>query len=120
MWPFLKKAEKPAHVAEAEKIPIPIPDDGTPHDEPVTGIVQEPASAPIADNSCILVESVPDSTPNTVPAAGVPEDDMTRDLALRVMEALDAWRTKYHLENLPDKIVLTQAMNILHVMKNAL
>ena len=119
MWPIWKKAEKPANVVGAEKPPAPIPDTSNAHSAPVV-IIEEPSPAHDNDSDCALAEAVPDSTPHAAPVTGYPEDDMTHDLALRVMEAVSAWRTKYHLENLPNKIVLTQAMNILLVMKNSL
>ena len=119
MWPIWKKTEKPAEMVGADKSPAPIPDNSNAHSDPVV-IVEESSPAHVNDSDCALAEAVPDSTPHAAPVTGYPEDDMTRDLALRVMEAVSAWRTKYHLENLPDKIVLTQAMNILHVMETSL
>ena len=120
MWLFQKKAEPLVDVSNTPDHPAPAVNDCHVPDGPAAGPVQECDSAPVADDRCIPSVQASATVQDAVPMPGLPEDDMTRDLALRVMDALTAWRTKYHLEKLPDKIVLDQALNILYVMKNAL
>ena len=120
MWFFQKKAEPLVDVGNMQDHPAPVVNDCHIPEEPAAGPVQECDSAPVADDHCISSVPAPAAMQDAVPMPGLPEDDMTRDLALRVMDALTVWRTKYHLEKLPDKIVLDQALNILYVMKNAL
>ena len=100
IWPFQKKTEQPADVNRAEAIPVPVNETCCVHNKPIEDNVQETEPTPVADNSHVIVGPASDSIRKTAPADNLPEDDMTRDLA--------------------DKIVLTQAMNILHVMKSAL
>lgn len=41
------------------------------------------------------------------------DDNMAKDLAILVFQAINVWKKKYHMENLPQDIVLNQAMDII-------
>ncbi|QTE67636.1 hypothetical protein JNO48_10570 [Clostridiales bacterium] len=103
--------------AEIQDKPVP-----ESNQEPKTTSPSTPESSSVSNivDNFPVVNSVPDSLQPVSSTAGLPEDDMARDLGERVMKAIGEWRAKYHLEKLPDKIVLTQAMNILYVLNNGL
>lgn len=41
------------------------------------------------------------------------DDNMAKDLAILVFQAINVWKKKYHMENLPQDIVLNQVMDII-------
>lgn len=47
-------------------------------------------------------------------------DDMAKDLAVLVGNAITIWAQKYHLENLPRDIILDQAVSIINAVKSQL
>lgn len=46
------------------------------------------------------------------------DEDMAKDLAYLVGEAISVWAKKYQLENMPRKIILEQAISILSTTRD--
>lgn len=103
-----------------KKSPDYIADDNLTFTKSAAHPVQTENMPPANDSIRPFADSPSDTDYQIASEAVLQEDDMKRDLGLRVIAALNEWRTKYHLESLPDKIVLTQVMNILLVLKNTL
>lgn len=54
----------------------------------------------------------------TLCSAEVEDEDMAKDLAYLVGEAISVWAKKYQLENIPRKIILEQAISILSATRD--
>lgn len=50
----------------------------------------------------------------------VADDDMAKDLAMLVGNAITIWAKKYGLENLPKDIILDQAISIMMTAKDSI
>lgn len=100
--------------------PEPILDSRPSLNNPIQDTIQEDNSIPVDIQSNEFAQSTPNNMMVNASTSDLAEDDMARDLGERVMEAINAWRSKYHLEKVPDKIVLSQAINILYIMEKAL
>lgn len=58
-------------------------------------------------------ETYQDSKEHTI----IEKDDMTMDLMKMVGGAIEQWSKKYHMENLPKKIIFKQALTIMNGME---
>lgn len=47
------------------------------------------------------------------------DNDMARDLSVRIGKAISEWRRKYHLEGLPADIILDQVIDIIKAIKGS-
>ena len=54
----------------------------------------------------------------TLCSTEVEDEDMAKDLAYLVGEAISVWAKKYQLENMPRKIILEQAISILSTTRD--
>ncbi len=60
-----------------------------------------------------LVQTMP--TPNEST-----DDDMAKDLAVLIGNAISLWTKKYHLESMPYDVVLDQVLSIISTIRNSL
>jgi hypothetical protein len=49
-----------------------------------------------------------------------PKSDMTNDLIHLMVQAIDQWAVRYHMENLPKDVVFEQALTIMNAFYKAM